>query len=309
MSAADPTAPEPPRPTDATGARTGRLLDEVAANATVAPLTRLVDGWLCKAAPDLPFRRANAVLPAAAAGADLRATAAALDVIEAWYRSFGQRVLVQVSSADPAGAALDEQLARRGYVVEAPVDLLVGEVERVAEGGGAGDAWRVAVEAHALAGTGPFAAGGPVPAGSEPPVSVVVDEGVSVAWARRYGAVHGEDAVWRARTEAYGRMLGALGPSILGGAALVGDDVVAGVGFAVLERGWAGIYGMGTAPAWRRMGVARALLAELAEQARERFATHLYLQVERDNPGAQALYRGLGFTDGHGYHYRASAPA
>jgi len=307
VSTTDPTAPEPPHANPALDPASGRTLDEVAANATVAPLTRLVDGWLGKAAPDIPFRRANAVLPAAGAGFDHRATAAALDVIEAWYRSLGQRVIVQVSSADPASAALDEQLAARGYLVEAPVDLLVAEVERIAEGGGPGtDAWRVAVEEHALVGTGPFAAGGALAAGSVPPVSVVVDEGVSVAWARRYGAVHGEDAVWRARTEAYGRMLGGLGPAILGGAALVGHDVVAGVGFAVLERGWAGIYGMGTAPVWRRMGVARALLVALAVGARERFATHLYLQVERDNPGAQALYRGLGFADAHGYHYRVS---
>ena len=52
----------------------GRALDEVAANATVAPVTRLVDGWLAKAAPDLPFRRANAVLPALGGlGADIKA--------------------------------------------------------------------------------------------------------------------------------------------------------------------------------------------------------------------------------------------
>ncbi|CAN5416970.1 GNAT family N-acetyltransferase [soil metagenome] len=281
MSAVDPTAPEPPHPNAARDAATGRVLDELAANATVAPLTRLVDGWLCKAAPEVPFRRANAVLPAVGAGGDHRSASATLDAIEAWYRSFGQRVLVQVSSADPTSPALDEQLAARGYAVEAPVDLLVAETDRIAEGGGPGaDPWRA-----------------------------VVDEGVSVAWARRYGAVHGDDAVWRARTEAYGRMLGGLGPAILGGAALVGEDVVAGVGFTVLERGWAGIYGMGTAPAWRRTGVARGLLVALAVSARERFATHLYLQVERDNPGAQALYRGVGFTDSHGYHYRVSGPA
>lgn len=311
MSTVDPTAPEPPPPLDpASASGAGRALDEVAANATVAPVTGLVDGWLCKVAPDLPFRRANAVLPAAGAGADHRTASSTLDAIEAWYRTFGQRVVVQVSSADPAAAALDELLARRGYAVEAPVDVLVADTEQVAEGGGTGaDAWRVAVREHALVGTGPFAEGGPLAAGDEPPVSVVVDEGVDLAWARRYGAVHGDDAVWRARTEGYGQLLAGLGSSILGAAALVGDEVVAGVGFAVLERGWAGIYGMGTAPPWRRMGVAAALLGAVAVEARHRHGTRLYLQVERDNPAAQSRYRGLGFTDSHRYHYRVSAPA
>ncbi|MCU1496355.1 MAG: Arginase/agmatinase/formimionoglutamate hydrolase arginase family-like protein [Acidimicrobiales bacterium] len=285
---------------------TGRLLDEVAANATAAPLTRLVDGWLCKAAPALPFRRANAVLPAPGAGADHRAASAALDAIEAWYGALGQRVLVQVSSADPATVELDAVLERRGYRIEAPVDLLVAETDRIVDAGSRGaDALRVAVEERALAGVSPFRT--PRPSGAEPPVHLVVDEGVSAAWAARYGEVHGTDDSWRARTEAYGFMLGGLGPAILGGAATVGPAVV-GVGFAVLERGWAGIYGMGTAPGWRRMGVAAALLGALATEARHRHGTHLYLQVETDNPAAQALYRGLGFTESHAYHYRVSAP-
>lgn len=307
MSTLDPTAPEPPQPVDGFDAGTGRVLDEVAANATVAPLTRLVDGWLCKAAPGLPFRRANAVLPADGAGADEHAAGATLASIEAWYRGFGQRVLVQVSSADPTAPALDELLERRGYEIEAPVDLLVAETDAVVEAGRhAADALRVAVEEHAVAGTGPFASSGPQAPGSAPRPTVVVDEGIDEAWARRYGAVHGEDAVWRARTEAYGRMLGGLGPSILGGAVLVGD-VVAGVGFVVLERGWAGVYGMGTAPAWRRMGVAGALLGALAVEARRRHGTHAYLQVELDNRAAQSRYRGLGFTGSHAYHYRVGA--
>ncbi len=111
----------------------GRLLDELAANATVAPVTRLVDGWLAKAAPGLPFRRASAVLPAPGAGTDHRATTATLDVLEAWYRSLGGRLLVQVSSADPAADALDRLLAERGAEVEAPVDLLVADTRVVAD--------------------------------------------------------------------------------------------------------------------------------------------------------------------------------
>ncbi len=109
----------------------GRLLDELAANATAAPVTRLVDGWLAKAAPACRSG-ASAVLPPLGAGTDHRAATATLDVLEAWYRSLGLRLLVQVSSADPAASDLDALLAARGAEVEAPVDVLVAD----ARGGG-----------------------------------------------------------------------------------------------------------------------------------------------------------------------------
>lgn len=251
----------------------GRLLDELAANATVAPVTRLVDGWLAKAAPGLPFRRASSVLPAPGAGTDHRATTATLDVLEAWYRSLGLRLLVQVSSADPAAADLDALLEARGAEVEAPVDVLVADT-------------RLVVAAAT--------------SGSRSPHQATVRVGVSEAWAAEL--THGP------RTTAYGAMLAGLGPNALGGTVVVGGELV-GVGFAVLERGWAGIFGMATAPAWRRCGVAATLLAGLAGAAGDRHGTRLYLQVETDNEAARALYAGLGFTRDHGYHYRAITPA
>ena len=243
-----------------------RLLDEVAANATPAPVTRLVDGWLAKCAPGLPFRRANAVLPADGAGADPNRAGAVLDELAGWYGAQGLRLIVQVPSTDPA---LDTLLAARGLAVEAPVDVLVAHL-------GPGTEW----------------------AGDD--VEVSVTEGVDADWAATYGAVHGEDAPSRARVEAYGRMLADLGPTALAACA-VRDGEIAGVGFAVRERGWSGVFGMGTAPVHRRRGVARAVLGALAA------GSDAYLQVEVDNAPAQALYRTLGFTESHRYHYRVSS--
>jgi N-acetylglutamate synthase len=33
------------------------------------------------------------------------------------------------------------------------------------------------------------------------------------------------------------------------------------------------------------------------------------LQVENDNAAARMLYRGVGFADHHGYHYRMAPPS
>lgn len=76
------------------------------------------------------------------------------------------------------------------------------------------------------------------------------------------------------------------------------------LGFAVAERGWAGIFGMGTRPEARRQGAASAVLHTLASWAAEQHAPRLYLQVEVDNAPARSLYTGAGFVDAYGYHYR-----
>ena len=45
----------------------------------------------------------------------------------------------------------------------------------------------------------------------------------------------------------------------------------------------------------RRQGLGRVLIQSLTTEARKRGARELFLEVRADNPGAQALYRGLGF--------------
>lgn len=260
----------------------GRLLDELAARATVAAEEHHLDGWWLKVA-DLPFRRCNAVLPPLGAGLD-PAAAQTLDVVERWYAGRGRRVVVQVSSVDPAAHELDGLLARRGYEVEAPVHVHTASLV----GAPAADAPRGAARLP------------------DPGVQVEVREGIDEAWARHSGAAHGGDGAARERTEAYGRMLQVLAGAALGAAAAI-DGAPAGVGFGVLDQGWLGIFGMGTAPAVRGRGVATAVVRALTAAAADRGATGAYLQVETDNPVAISLYEGLGFRRDHGYHYRVSA--
>ncbi|MEO6629319.1 MAG: GNAT family N-acetyltransferase [Aquihabitans sp.] len=263
------------------GSATGpRLLDELAARATSSSVDRTFDGWLAKAAPDVPFRRCNTVLPPAGAGDDPAAVHIAMEAIERWYAGLGQRVIVLISSADPGGSALDDLLAARDYVVEAPVSVMTREI-----------AADVTTESRSDLGRG---------------LEVVVTDGLDEAWAIRYGEVHGSDAEARRRTHAYGRMLGVLAHDALGAVALA-DGVPAGVGFGVLDAGWLGIFGMATSPALRRRGVAGAVVNGLIHRAAERGATAAYLQVETDNAPAMALYQAMGFTRSHRYHYRVSA--
>jgi ribosomal-protein-alanine N-acetyltransferase len=45
----------------------------------------------------------------------------------------------------------------------------------------------------------------------------------------------------------------------------------------------------------RRRGLGRVLMLHMIDEARERGATELFLEVRADNPGARALYESLGF--------------
>jgi ribosomal-protein-alanine N-acetyltransferase len=45
----------------------------------------------------------------------------------------------------------------------------------------------------------------------------------------------------------------------------------------------------------RRQGLGRVLMLRMIEEAHDRGATELFLEVRADNPGAQSLYESLGF--------------
>ena len=57
----------------------------------------------------------------------------------------------------------------------------------------------------------------------------------------------------------------------------------------------ADIQTIAVAPTARRRGLGRALVVALLEEAVARRAVNVFLEVRADNPGAQALYRELGF--------------
>ena len=64
---------------------------------------------------------------------------------------------------------------------------------------------------------------------------------------------------------------------------------------APLREPQADIQTIAVVPAARRRGLGRVLMLSLIEEARQRGAREIFLEVRADNPGAQALYETLGF--------------
>lgn len=86
------------------------------------------------------------------------------------------------------------------------------------------------------------------------------------------------------------------------------QDRIAATAMAVLSESLLGIYGVATAPAWRRQGLARELIQKLLAWGSAQGARYAYLQVEKDNQAALALYSGMGFDEFYSYWYRVKAP-
>ena len=248
------------------------LLEEIAANAVAAEVTQIVGGWLLRASPGVPFRRANSVLPIRGDGSALEARIA---LVEDFYRVRDLPVRYQLSAiASPP--ELDDVLAARGYEVEAATLVQTADASGVSD-------------SCALDGA----------------LDVAVVDAVDERWLEENADAHGADATTRGRLASQGRLLRRLGPRGAAVAVRSSDLGVVGAGFVVIERGWAGVFGMGTTPAARRRGVARAILHALAGHALRSGAAQLYLQVEEGNAVARALYAGAGFATAYRYHHRS----
>ena len=69
------------------------------------------------------------------------------------------------------------------------------------------------------------------------------------------------------------------------------------------SHGWASVHGMRTALAHREQGLAKQVLASLAQTALDRGYEKVFLQVEEENAAAQALYSKAGFKTAWRYAY------
>ncbi|MEU8435080.1 GNAT family N-acetyltransferase [Streptomyces sp. NPDC029216] len=110
------------------------------------------------------------------------------------------------------------------------------------------------------------------------------------AWLGRYGKVRDPELARRMLVE---------GPSVW----FASLDGGRAIGRCVVDGRWAGFAAVTVDPEYRRRGLATAVMTALARRALEEGASAAWLQVETDNPGARALYDGMGFATHHSYHH------
>lgn len=246
-------------------------IERSAFDAWPAEETASLDGWRLRAMRGVS-RRANSVWPGDATGSS--SLDARVERAEQWYASRGLRPAFQLSPLSvPSG--IEAALESRGYAVEAPVSIQVARAGAVAA-----DAPRIAarVDAH------------------------LTDEWFEISARRgRFAAV----------SPVYRGLLDRLGARARYSIAYV-DGKPAGVGLGVvgtaLGEGCVGVFSMLTVPEGRRRGAARAVLVALAARAVAEGIDRMYLQVERDNAPALALYARASFREAYGYHYRVRGP-
>ncbi|MCX9193720.1 N-acetyltransferase [Carbonactinospora thermoautotrophica] len=244
-------APPPRRREAAT-----RELEAIAARAWPALETEPLGEWWLRASQGFTGR-GNSVLPLGDPGLPLDE---AVDRVVAWYRARDLRPRFQVVVDSP----LDQELAARGWVGEAPVLVLTAPVRAVLGALGASDPAAVRLSTRIPDGWLDVFRGGSAPA------------------------------------EVAAAILGA--PPLVRFAS-VGEPPYA-IGRAVVEGRWVGIFGVEVRPELRRRGLARAVLRALLEWGEQAGADTAYLQVEESNEPALALYAALGFLTHHAYRYR-----
>lgn len=260
----------PPRPP----ARVDALrLEEIAAAGWPAPVSEPYGDWLLRAA-DGWTRRANSVLPL---GEPPEPVPVAIAHVEGWYaaRSLPVRFQVPLTGRDE----LDAELARRGYVSEAPVHVQVASLDTVLSHTTSQDDlppvalattpdadWLAAYHRAERSGASKHYRGGQRP----PPIAVTV--------------------MTAARQPIFATLR-------------IDDDVVA-IARAVVDEGWLGVTAVEVAESFRRRGIAVHVLRSLVDWGTSVGAHSTYLQVETTNTAARGLYERLGYTTHHDYHYR-----
>ncbi|MEU4270174.1 GNAT family N-acetyltransferase [Streptomyces sp. NPDC026092] len=93
------------------------------------------------------------------------------------------------------------------------------------------------------------------------------------------------------------------GPSVWFASVPGTGDIPAAIGRCVVDGRWAGFMVVEVDPEQRRQGLATAVMTALARQALDEGASAAWLQVERENDGARAMYEGMGFAVHHHYHH------
>ena len=136
------------------------------------------------------------------------------------------------------------------------------------------------------------------PTGGEADPAVRVSAAPDATFEAVFTATAGDPEDGRERLEALGRI-----PAPARFARLDVDGAPAAIGASAIGGGFAGVFGMRTAPDHRRKGLARRVLRGLLAEAGTLGAKRAWLQVEAGNAPAIALYADEGFEPAYAYRY------
>ncbi|MEZ4830561.1 MAG: GNAT family N-acetyltransferase [Caldilineaceae bacterium] len=245
-----------------------RSIEEASLNAWPAHQTMVDWGWLIRFAEGYT-RRSNSVNPIYAAGAESDDDVIArIARCEALYRARNQPTIFKLTPLMQP-AHLDELLAARGYVYEAPTT----------------------VRRRSLA--------DPLPV-NDVDGSVQIEEKASERWIRDFSHFSNY-AAWQ--VEALRGILSNI-VTTTGYATLLVNGEAVSCGLAVVEGKLVGLYDIVTAASARGRGYGVHMLATLLDWAKAHSAQTAYLAVMDDNLSAKRLYDKLGFTELYPYWYR-----
>ncbi len=239
-------------------------LERAAAYGWRAPEQASLGDWLLRAAEGFTGR-ANSVLAIGDPGLPLEA---AVERIRYWYQSRGLPPMISVAFpvGRPHESAVDRFLAERGWSVHHGATVMTADLAAVPPR--------------------------PADAVAHADVAEEPDEG----WLRRYR--------YRGQVPPPISRLMLMSAPWQAFASVREAGQTLAIGRVALGANWAGLTAIEVDPRHRRRGLGRVVTAALVGAAAERGVHDIYLQVESDNAAASELYRQLGFTDHHAYHYR-----
>lgn len=241
-----------------------RLIEEMAANAWPSLVQQQLGTWRLRAANGVT-RRANSVLPLG----EMPPYERWLDKVAAFYDRHNLPVRFQVSEASPP--TLTTLLDGLNFTTEALTSVRTAPCHTVLE--------RCQTPRQ---------------------FQIITSDHLQSDWLEAFMRIEGFEE-WKRQT--YHQIMSAIAPPALFVQAL-NDGEPVGIGMAVSERGWAGLFNIATAVEHRRKGISTQVVSRLAEWALQSSATDLYLQVMETNRPAIAMYDRLGFTHRYHYHYR-----
>ena len=262
-------------------------LEQRAALGWRAPEEERLGEWLLRAAGGFTGR-ANSALATGHPGWPLDRAARA---VQDWYQARGLPAMIAIPhpAGRPQAVPLDGFLAGLGWGVRAGVATVMTAP--------AGQVARVAGPVPAAGGAAALAGGCPAPVPMEVPMEVVMDPEPSEDWLALYH-YRGQPSL-----PPIARQVLTSAPWQAFASIRDGGETIA-IGRVAAAAGWGGLTAIEVAPGHRRRGLATAVTAARAAQAAAHDAGHIYLQVEDDNEPARSLYRRIGFTAHHDYHYR-----